>query len=390
MSSKPVVMFYVQHLLGIGHVFRATRIARQMAAIGCKTHLVWGGTNVPNIDFSGLKVHKLTAVRSSDETFSQLVHADGRIFTSQDQDTRRDALLSLFETIQPDVLITEAYPFGRRQMRFELVPLTTAAKSRIDRPLIISSIRDIMQENRKQSRVDETLNAVNDFYDLVFVHGDPALVRIEDSLQGAKQIMDKIRYTGLVTPAASNSSPKQAQRPCNVLVSSGGGATGFQLLDRAMDAMRFSKRYAKDWRFVAGTEMPDQKFEELKARCPEHATLERYITDMVAAMAAAKVSVSRAGYNTIGDVFRAGPASIIIPFTGGRETEQLRRAQLLHKRGVATMLDENTLTPEQLAHAIDKAESPTALVRDLKFDGAAETAKIMLEEFTQFDANRIH
>lgn len=386
MSGFPVVMFYVQHLFGIGHVFRATRIARKAAQQGCKIHLIWGGTDVPNIDLSGLTVHRLAAVRSIDETFSKLVHPDGRLFTDEDQAARRSHLISLFDTIRPDTLITEAFPFGRRQMHFELVPLIERARSRKNRPLIISSIRDIMQENRKQSRVAETLEMVNKFYDLVFIHGDPALIRIEDSLQEADKIMDKVRYTGLVTPTTLSGHKEPA---CNVLISSGGGANGYPLLNMAMDAMPFSARYPNGWRFIAGTEMTEANFEKLKARCPKHAILERYAEDMVAAMSAAKVSVSRSGYNTIGDVFRAGPASIVVPFTGGRETEQWRRAELLHHRGVAVMLDENNLTPEQLAHAIDNARPPNLPERGLNFDGASESARLLIREFEQFVEDRI-
>lgn len=381
MSGFPVVMFYVQHLFGIGHVFRATRIARKMVEHGCPVHIVWGGTDVPNINLDGLTVHRLAPVRSIDETFSKLVHPDGRLFTDEDQAARRSHLLSLFDDIHPDALITEAFPFGRRQMHFELLPLIERARSRKSRPLIISSIRDIMQENRKQSRVAESLQMTNDFYDLIFIHGDPALIRIEDSLQEADKIMDKVRYTGLVTPTTLSD---HKEPDCNVLVSSGGGANGYPLLSLAMDAMRFSTRYPKDWRFIAGTEMTEANFEKLKARCPKHAILERYANNMVAAMSAAKVSVSRSGYNTIGDVFRAGPASIIVPFTGGRETEQWRRAELLHQRGVAIMLDENNLTPERLAHAIDNARPPNLPEQGLNFDGASESARLLIQEFGQF------
>ncbi len=384
MPDRPIVMFYVQHLFGIGHVFRATRIAKALVEARCETHLVWGGTTVPNLDFTGMNLHRLSPVRSLDESFSQLVHADGKEFTRNDEGLRCDQLLSLFETIQPDILITEAYPFGRRQMRFELIPLITAAGNRSVPPLIVSSIRDIMQEGRKPVRVEEALGAVQDHYDLVLVHGDPALARIEDTLQGAGEIQDYFRYSGLVAPDFPSKSSVASERACDVLVSSGGGATGYALLELAMKAMPLCRRFPANWRFVAGTEMPMEKFERLQQLCPQHASLERYIGDMVAAMARSKVSVSRAGYNTVGDVLRAGPTSILIPFTGGRETEQLRRAELMQERGIATMLDETTLTPARLAAAIDNALSPEGRHSGLKLDGATESAKILLEEFSRF------
>ena len=121
--SNPSVLFYMQHLWGVGHVYRATRVAHALAAKGLEVHIVWGGTEVPGFDFSELHLHRLTAVRSRSVDFSELVHSDGRPFDKQAENARRDNLLQLFADIGPDILITEAFPFGRRQMRFELVPL---------------------------------------------------------------------------------------------------------------------------------------------------------------------------------------------------------------------------------------------------------------------------
>jgi predicted glycosyltransferase len=40
--------------------------------------------------------------------------------------------------------VIELFPFGRRQMRFELLPLLEAARARSPRPWIISSVRDVL------------------------------------------------------------------------------------------------------------------------------------------------------------------------------------------------------------------------------------------------------
>ena len=100
------VLFYVQHLLGVGHVYRATRIAHGMKRGGFDVHLVWGGTQLPGFDFSGLNVHYLTPVRTSDVSFSQLLHADGSEFSDADKQRRMVELLRLFDQIQPHVLLT--------------------------------------------------------------------------------------------------------------------------------------------------------------------------------------------------------------------------------------------------------------------------------------------
>ena len=171
-----------------------------MAKAGFRVHLVWGGTELPGFDLSGIAVHFLAPVRSGDASFADLLHADGRIFADEDKEDRKNELLGLFANIEPDVLMTEAFPFGRRQMLFELIPLLNAAANAHKRPLVVASIRDIMQEGRKPSRVDESCHLIEQYFDAVFVHGDPSLIRIEETLQGTERFADKIRYTGLVTP----------------------------------------------------------------------------------------------------------------------------------------------------------------------------------------------
>ena len=52
--SKPKVLFYVQHLLGIGHLKRATTLARAMTDAGLQVTVVSGGEHVPVIDDSGM------------------------------------------------------------------------------------------------------------------------------------------------------------------------------------------------------------------------------------------------------------------------------------------------------------------------------------------------
>ena len=124
------VMFYVQHLLGIGHVVRATRIARALAAGPFEVDLVMGGAPVAGLDAGRARLVQLPPVRAGAQGFSELVDAEGAPLTDAAKDARRDALLAHFDAFAPDILLIEAFPFGRRQMRFELLPLLERADGR--------------------------------------------------------------------------------------------------------------------------------------------------------------------------------------------------------------------------------------------------------------------
>ncbi len=56
--------------------------------------------------------------------------ADGRPVGERWKAERRAALLAAFRAADPDVLLIEMFPFGRRRFRFELLPLLEAARGR--------------------------------------------------------------------------------------------------------------------------------------------------------------------------------------------------------------------------------------------------------------------
>ncbi|MEM7069333.1 MAG: glycosyltransferase [Pseudomonadota bacterium] len=374
------VFFYVQHLWGVGHVYRATRIARGMAKAGLDVHLVWGGTQIEGFDFTGVTVHYLPPVRTQDASFSQLLHANGEVFTRQDEQNRAEILLNLFKELSPQVVMTEAYPFGRRQMRFELLPLLEAIREAPNRPILVASIRDIMQEDRKEKRVAESNQLINENYDLVLVHGDQNMIRIEDTLQGAEGFIDKVRYTGLVTPDLPI-EPIELQYESDVLVSVGGGAFGQDLTRTAFQAISHCKNFPYNWLLAAGTELSHKDYSHLKENCPDGMRIVRQIPDLVGAMKSARVSVSHAGYNTVADIMRAECASVLYPYTGGRETEQLRRAQIMAQAGIAEVVMPEALDAHSLAEAVDRASEMQLGEITYDLDGAYRTAEILLHEY---------
>src|SRR5690606_13651495 len=113
---------------------------------------------------------------------------------------RTEALLAAFEQSRPGVLLMETFPFGRRQMRFELLPLLEAAHRKKPRPCIASSIRDILQERGDIARAWETVELLRTYFDLVLVHGDPRLVRLDTTFPLTDQIKPMIVYSGIVAP----------------------------------------------------------------------------------------------------------------------------------------------------------------------------------------------
>jgi predicted glycosyltransferase len=373
------VFFHVQHLLGSGHLRRAMVLAEALQAAGLAVDLVSGGRPEPGLGGAGARLIQLPPLRAADANFSGLVDENGAAIDDSWKARRRDALLGRFHEFQPDVLLIEGFPFARRQLRFELLPLLEAARARKRPPLVIASVRDIVQARRKPGRVEESAALAREYFDAVLIHGDPGLVRFEESFPLAAEIADLLHYTGYVVPSPEEDAiqgggdplvasegggdpPVASKGSGEVIVSAGGGAVGRDLFAAALGARALSSLGGAPWRLLAGANMAERDRADLAAAAPPGVTVEPARSDFRALLATCALSISQVGYNTTMDILWAGVRSVMVPFSGlsdggggGGETEQPLRAARLSARGLATVLPEADLTPERLARAVDEA-----------------------------------
>lgn len=370
------VLFYVQHLLGIGHLVRAGRIAAALSD-GFEVLLVVGGELPAGLLPDGVSLFVLPPVKAGAAGFSALAHPDGSPFTAEDKRARRDLLLGCFDDFVPEVVLVEAFPFGRRAMRFELIPLLDRAAAAAHRPLIACSVRDILQDARPERRA-ETLDLIHRYFGLVLVHGDPRLASLSDSFPEAERFGDLVSYTGLVGPRREGllhgpaPAPPSESLAFDVVVSVGGGAVGARLLEAALAARPLTLLASARWLVLTG---PNASGPTLSAGAG--VSVRPFVPDLAARLARARVSVSQAGYNTVTDLLAARCRAVLVPYAEGGETEQARRAALLAERGLAVALDEAALDPATLAAAIDEALTMPAPEADLSLDGARLTRLVI-------------
>jgi predicted glycosyltransferase len=375
--SSPRVFFYVQHLLGIGHLARASRIAAQLVKDGCSVTMVTGG--LPVAGFPGQDVTSVTLppVAAASAGFSGLADQSGTPVDQRFLDDRRERLLDAFRASSPDVVIIEAFPFGRRQMRFELLPLLDAISSAWPRPKLFTSVRDILQQQKKAGRDEETVNLIDVHFDGVLVHGDPTFVRLEETFPLAAAIVDKAQYTGLIAP----SSPPEPLEIFDIVVSAGGGAVGRDLIRASLDVARATAAERR-WCMISGPNLPESDFAALSLDAPRNVQLVRFRKDFPSLLKRAELSISQAGYNTVGDLLVTGCRSILVPFTAGGETEQSVRAERLQERGLAIALPEAGLTAELLTEAVTEIlAKPKPPLHSLDLKGSEQTSYIVRHAF---------
>lgn len=374
----PAVMVCVTHLVGIGHLMRARLVAEALARAGFDVHLVSGGMPVSTRPAAGVRTLQLPPIRVTDGDFATLRGADGSPIDDAFRNARRDRLLAAYATIAPAAVLIETFPFGRRALRFELVPLLEKIHGTPGRPVVVASVRDILQRRTKPGREREMLEAARRWFDAVLVHGDRRFAAFDETFALAGQLGLPVHHTGFVAAAAAPSS--QAGPRNEIVVSAGGGAVGAQLLATAIAARSCSRSVQFTWRILAGVNATDDTLRRLARDAGPGVVVERARADFPALLSGALVSVSQAGYNTVLDVVRSGARPVLVPYAEHGETEQTARATRLSELGLAIVVDPIGLSPERLARAIDAAVEREQWRRwDFDCSGAARTAAIVAQ-----------
>jgi len=374
----PRVFFYVQHLLGIGHLKRAATLARALAVEGLQVTLASGGPKVPGLRLDGVRLVQLPPASAADLSFRTLLDENGRAVDESWRQARKAALLDAWRAANPQALILELFPFGRRQMKFELLPLLDAAAAAVRRPAIACSVRDILGGQKSPERQQDTLALVERYFDGVLVHGDRSVVGFERTFPLAARIAQKLHYTGYVVDEAA--PPGNPAGKNEVVVSAGGGAVGASLLEAAIRAKPLTAMRALAWRILAGNNLSEDAFRKLAglANAAGGIELERSRQDFPVLLSNCALSVSQAGYNTLLETVQARARAVVVPFAGGGESEQTLRARCFAERGLLELLEESALTPQALAKAIDRAAvKPWPPAGGIDLGGAREGAALI-------------
>jgi predicted glycosyltransferase len=366
------VFIWVQHLLGFGHFARAKVVAEALRDAGFDVTLASGGVTPADAVPKGIAFVQLPAARAKDELFDDLVDEHGRDVDARWHEDRRDRLLAAFGAVRPDVLVTETFPFGRRLLEFELMALLEEAKREAQRPKIVSSVRDVLQRPRKDARAAAMVERARAFYDAVIVHGDPNVLRLEQSFAETATLASRCIYTGYICADI----PKRIGLRREILVSAGGGAAGSHLIAAALEARKLSRVADAPWTFVTGP--------LAAAPAPvDGVTIVRSLPDFRARLANASVSISQAGYNTLIETVKAKTAAIVVPFETDREQEQVTRARAFVDLGLVRMIRSKLLEPAGLARLVDATVGSTPPNAKIDFGGGAGTVRAIRTVLTR-------
>ncbi|WP_285907264.1 glycosyltransferase family protein [Pseudodesulfovibrio pelocollis] len=379
------VLFYCQHVLGVGHVFRSLEIVRALA--GHEVVMVTGGAEI-DFDPPANMVHERLPGLMMSPDFKSFIPSEPAADLDEVRARRIERFRAIMARYRPDVLLIELFPFGRRAFRFELLPILEGVRAGEWGPCKTAcSLRDILVEKPDPAKyARRVLDMLNPHFDLVLVHADPTLITLDETFPAVADIVPPLRYTGYVAARPEPGAGRALRRELGldstplIIASAGGGQVGNELIQASIQSsilladtlphalMAFTGPYAP--------KADHARCQTLAADHP-HITVRRFTSRFPAHLDAADLSLSLGGYNTTMNLLAANTFGLILPFTQNRE--QTMRTSRLEKRGTVGLLNPADLDPARLATRIAQALTHPATPCPIDLTGATTTARYLEE-----------
>lgn len=368
--SRPRVLYYCQSLVGVGHLSCSLRIIEELLS-HCDVDLIHGGldTAMPQ-GRAGLRSLRLPTLLH-DEDSGEFFDPDAAPGEAQDIARvwhERASAIAGFLHGPYRAVVVEFYPFGRRRFKAEIQALLQTVHQACGPVPVFSSVREVLVPRalEKERRMVAT---VKKHIHTVFVRGDPALIRLDETFSLAPEIADRLCYTGYISPPAPAVRP---QRKAQVLVSQGGGNVGRELLEAAIGAAARMPHYR--FLLACGSRTPAAQVDALR-RTVQSANVEivPFLADFPRHLMESAVSISMGGDNTVLDVIAARTPALAYPYQGN--SEQGFRIRKFAEQGLLHELRGEDLRPERLTARIEIALRAPYPTHTVAMDGARVTSE---------------
>ena len=348
------VLLYSHDTYGLGHLRRSLTIAGALTGSGAAAEcLIVTGSPMagrfaypPGVAFE----HVPPVVKTAEGGYRAL---DTTELLDTVIDRRRAAITAAERRFAPDLVLVDKEPWG---LRGEMSPALAAARGRGAR--IVLGLRDVLDEEDALAREWErkgALDAIERFYDEIWVYGIPAMCRPLTGLGLSPEMEARIVYAGYLRrglpPARLATDPAPG-----LLVTTGGGADGAALIDWVLAAYEADPALVPAALVVYGPfldrALRDSLDRRVAALAPRVAALD-FHPRLERVLAASGGVVAMGGYNTFCEILSMDRPALVVPRTRPRR-EQIIRAAAAERLGLARMLD-----PERegrdaavMAHAI--------------------------------------
>ncbi len=352
------VMLYSHDTFGLGHLRRSRTIAQALAAHdpGLSALIMTGSPVAGRFDFPDRVDHVRLpgVVKLPDGSYKS-----HNLAVDIDETVRlRAALLAAAEaTFRPDLIIVDKEPGGFRN---ELDLTLEAAQARGAR--LVLGVRDVLDDAatlREEWARKGACAIIERYYDELWIYGAPEAHRPLEGLPLSAAVHARTVYTGYLRREAPEISPADwppAQNGDYVLVTTGGGGDGAELIDWTLAAYETDPDIPLRAVLVYGPFMNAElraDFERRAAALGERIMTVGFDSRMERLVQEARGVVAMGGYNTFCEILSLDKPAVIAPRTAPR-LEQLIRAEAAEKLGLIRMLHKprDGAAPQVMADAI--------------------------------------
>lgn len=382
MSSSQRFFIYVQHLSGTGHFVRIFEIARILAEKH-QVYLVDGGRAIPRLTpqfpFEKIKLPPIYRLEGN------LAPVDSNLSIQAVMETRKNILLKSLETIKPDVLLIEHFPFSKAILAPEIIPIIDRARKVNSQVKIICSLRDICPNTRYEINPEqhrsEALFYLEQYFDAILVHSDPKIVKLEDYVSWRSQIKIPIKYTGYVSQKVQTQLQIQQELTPNklppVIVSAGGNGS-LSLISECIKTWQecLLKKFERQLIIFLPLFMPDKQINQIHEQITDKSiVIKKFTPNFLEWMQIAALSICQSGYNTCTNILETKTPAILIPDL--KMSDQLPRATRLSELGLVKMIKPNELNSKILTEAIISQIDYTFPPHNINLDGGYKTCEFL-------------
>lgn len=370
------VALYSHDALGLGHMRRNLLIAESLSRMPLAPSVLLLAGSRYIVDFhvpDGVDCLTLPSFTKK----GRGRYVSGRLAMTADglRALRASTLAAALTEFRPDLLIVDKVPLG---VLGELEP--TLAKLRAGgRTKCVLGLRDILDDPdavRAEWCRGGYEAAIRDYYDDVWIYGDPAVYDALAEYGFGSDFAAKATFTGYLDPLdralreasqPADLGDKDGSRPL-ILCQLGGGQDGGQLAEAFAQA-----EYPGGARglILTGPQLSQRRRSRLSriARSRSDLDVIGFSPRAGALLQRAGQVVSMGGYNSLCEALSLGKPTLVVPRVRPR-AEQLLRARRFSELGLLEMVHPDLLSPHTLSEWMEREPLRPVDVRDrIDFEG---------------------
>lgn len=382
------IALYSHDTMGLGHMRRNILLAQTLCASRLNAvSLIIAGAREASAFTMPAGVDCLTLPAMSKDDHGHYGSRHMPIALHEIVTLRAGAIQAALEAFQPDVLIVDNVPRGAQR---ELDPTLRALRAH-GRTRLVLGLRDVLDAPsvvRAEWRRASNEQAIRDYYDAIWVYGDPQVCDPRVEYRFGSDVAARVRFAGYLdqrerlTLAADSGDGllESLGLPPGQLVLGlvGGGQDGALLADAFTRAELPDDTNAV---LVTGPFMPADVRRELARRSDQHPRLRvlEFVREPAHLLARADRVVAMGGYGTTCEILSFEKHALVVPRVKPRR-EQWIRARRLAALGLVHTLDLDDARPEQISAwlAQELGAPPSARAR-LDFGGLQRVPELLAE-----------